>query len=289
MLDRLESRRLLAVTLDNGIINIAGSDDLDHVRVYLAEDKSQLAVKHNNMESTFALADVTGIRFDGRGGNDIAELTRAFGDFFIPATMHGGDGDDILMGVYSADFRAYGGEGDDWLEFYGCKRCTLYGDGGNDRVNAFGRGDHLLIGGDGHDSMHSAAGRDTLDAGAGNDRAWGSGLVIGGVGNDTLCGATVHGGAGHDYIKGTIGDDMLFGQAGNDVIDGGDGNDLLCGGIGSDLLRGGAGDDDLDGGADDDTVVGGAGNDDLFGLDELQGLADNTRFDSGLNGLTVVL
>ena len=65
-----------------------------------------------------------------------------------------------------------------------------------------------------------------------------SGLLLGGVGADT--------------IDGRGGDDDIFGGAGNDLIQGGSGNDYLEGGIGDDIIDGGTG---------DDTMVGGYGND----------------------------
>lgn len=74
-----------------------------------------------------------------------------------------------------------------------------------------------------------------------------------------------HGGAGNDYLAGSILNDSLFGDDGNDTILGGLGDDLLEGGNGNDGLSGGDGNDTLYGGAGSDTLGGNSGDDLLFG------------------------
>ena len=80
--------------------------------------------------------------------------------------------------------------------------------------------------------------------------------------------ATLHGGAGQNYIVGddavqhivlTTGsdNDTVFGGGGNDIISTAGGNDHLDGGTGNDLMAGGAGNDIIAGGDGDDVLQGG--------------------------------
>lgn len=217
----------------------------------------------------------------------------------IPAEVHGGGGDDTLIGSRFGD--------------------TLMGDAGNDRLNG-GRGTDMLIGGDGDDRLNGQAGRDTLQGGSGDDN------LSGGGGNDRL-----EGGAGDDRINGQSGKDVLVGGPGMDRLNdnsgttvvfdevGGDVNIgrtrivsdrgdriqvrvirrlTLTGGAGDDrirvdgfggpvLLRGGAGNDTLIGGRRGDTLEGGDGDDVLQGRagnDLLLGEAGNDRV-AGEGGL----
>ncbi|RSN66712.1 hemolysin-type calcium-binding protein [Streptomyces sp. WAC 04229] len=94
-----------------------------------------------------------------------------------PATLHGGDGMDHLMGD-DGDQRMWGGPGDDMIEGYG----------GDDTVYA-GSGDDHVMGGDGRDSVLGGPGDDMLHGEDGDD------LVCGGTGKDTL-----DGGDGRDIV-----------------------------------------------------------------------------------------
>ncbi|MBN3932645.1 calcium-binding protein [Streptomyces verrucosisporus] len=94
-----------------------------------------------------------------------------------PATLHGGDGMDHLMGD-SGNQRMWGGRGDDMIEGYG----------GDDTVHA-GPGDDHAMGGDGRDILLGGPGDDTLDGEGGDD------LVCGGTGKDVL-----EGGPGRDVV-----------------------------------------------------------------------------------------
>jgi Ca2+-binding RTX toxin-like protein len=87
-----------------------------------------------------------------------------------------------------------------------------------------------------------------VDAGDGDDTVSGPGEIQGGVGDDTLTGSQLEGGAGNDHLQGTDQTDVLIGGPGNDTIDGGPGNDtivdngtpgdrdVISGGDGTDLL-----------------------------------------------------
>jgi Ca2+-binding RTX toxin-like protein len=63
------------------------------------------------------------------------------------------------------------------------------------------------------------------------------------------------GGAGKDTIQAQAGDDRLFGEGGNDVLEAGAGDDVLYGGPGNDIFEGGAGADVIHLGGGSNRVV----------------------------------
>jgi Ca2+-binding RTX toxin-like protein len=160
----------------------------------------------------------TGVIFDGRGGNDTLNGSRA------ADILSGGAGNDTYF-VNRADdlvFENYG-EGNDTIVtsagYY------LYGNVENLTL-ASGAGDIFGVGNELANAVNGNVGANLLIAGAGDD--------------------IVHGGAGNDSIFGQDGADQLFGDNGVDYVVGGDGNDLIYGGADADALYGGAGDDYID-------------------------------------------
>jgi Ca2+-binding RTX toxin-like protein len=75
----------------------------------------------------------------------------------VPATIRGGEGDDVLVGGAAAD-KLIGGPGND----------ELNGRGGND-VLIGGPGDDTLIGGPGNDILQGGSGHNTLIGGPGKN------------------------------------------------------------------------------------------------------------------------
>jgi Ca2+-binding RTX toxin-like protein len=84
-----------------------------------------------------ALSCIHEIHIWGRAGND--KITVLLLD--IPALLHGGDGNDEIIGGMGSNL--------------------VFGDGGNDKLTAGVRSD-LLVGGDGSDSLFDAPGNDVL-------------------------------------------------------------------------------------------------------------------------------
>lgn len=265
-------------------------------------------------------AAVTRVVIDAGDAADEVTLATA-----LPATVLGGDGDDLLFGS-SADDVLTGGSGDDLLIGAGGADRLTGGDG-NDQLDAGaghdeldgGAGDDqldggddndMLAGGDGADVLGGGAAGDTLDAGAGTDQLGGdagSDTLAGGPGDDTLDGGDdpdlLHGGDGADdldggdapdQVYGDAGDDTISAQAGDDRLDGGDGADTVTGGPGSEQLLGGPGADALDGGAGADAVQGGDGDDRLDGGDgadllEGDGGRDVAAYDGRIDSVRVTL
>ena len=98
----------------------------------------------------------------------------------VPATVHGGGGNDTIDGGEKAD--------------------KLYGEAGNDVIVGWG-GNDSIYGGSGNDTLGSywhETGNDYIDGQTGNNN------INGGPGNDT-----VHGGDGNDTISGYTGNDSV--------------------------------------------------------------------------------
>jgi hypothetical protein len=125
--------------------------------------------------------------------------------------------------------------------------------------------------------------------------------IIGGPGNEFLRGTNaadqIDGNAGNDRIVGRNGDDHLVGGPGNDRVFGGRGNDNISGVQGNDLLNGNAGDDTISGDANNtgdltsfDRIYGAAGNDTLRGGDSRDHIFGGTGNDTsfGENGRDIM-
>jgi Ca2+-binding RTX toxin-like protein len=97
---------------------------------------------------------------------------------------------------------------------------------------------------------------------------------------------------GSDSVVGGAGDDFLSGSLGNDTLRGGIGNDRLIGNVGLDVLDGGSGNDTIDGGLSGDSIIAGEGQDvvtggsagDLINLAEFTSVRDTVRFIDEFHG-----
>ncbi|MGZ5511943.1 MAG: hypothetical protein ACXWG7_00995, partial [Chthoniobacterales bacterium] len=200
---------------------------------------------HQPMAQSFTVGPNGRITGDGGDKDDTLALAP---DVISPAVLHGGAGNDLVIGGGGAD--------------------TLTGDVGLD----------ALIGGGGNDSLSGGVDQDYLDGQEGDDTLSGGSeadVLIGGPGADVL-----DGGAGFDtasYITATVGVvvNRALNTGSNDAQDdtyisieriiGSPFADILLGGAGSDNFAGGAGDDVIDGGGGDDLLTGDAGADQLTG------------------------
>jgi len=159
-------------------------------------------------------ADIITITGDTLTGNTAFTVNGVVSDgsdfqIDIVATVHGGDGDDVIVG---------GDLGND-----------LFGDGGNDVITG-GAKDDWIFGGAGNDKLYAGGGDGNyLDGGADNDELYGA------LGSDWL-----EGGSGIDLLEGNAGDDILAGGAGDgDQLHGGSGDDsyILRLGDGKDVIN----------------------------------------------------
>jgi hypothetical protein len=177
--------------------------------------------------------------------------------------LHGGPGDDVLIGDDIAVDEIDGGPGDDRISGGGGGD-YLEGGPGRDRVSG-GAGDDVLSD---HDGQTRAGGRvadlhtyDLLDGGPGRDQVSYANRVDGvrvdlalrrGADGDRLTSIEdAEGGRGADVLRGDRRPNRLRGGPGADLLDGRAGNDRLTGGDGADRMLGGAGRDILEAGGGD--------------------------------------
>jgi len=278
VIQRLEERRMLSVTLDEGTWVIETEDDRSHViSVDLNAARTKLQVTIDGKAAgSVAIADVDSVEIDCGGGNDKISFSVPNKDLWVDVyagagndTIIGGGGDDDLSGE-EGDDSVLGGGGDDYL----------WGDEGNDTIDG-GKGDDAIYSDDGNDSIEGGEGDDTIYAGAGDDDVsgdggdddiwdgWGDDDIEGDGGEDDISGGKgdddLDGGDGGDDLSGGSGDDELIGDSGDDEMDGRAGDDTLAGGLGEDSLSGGAGADQEHGGYDDDQILGQSGRDTIWG------------------------
>jgi Ca2+-binding RTX toxin-like protein len=218
----LESRLLRSATLNNGVLNVAGTANDDRVYVYPNHAGTGIDVKINNRVSSFDLSAVQSIVISGRRGDDTIKIFEDAAQ--IPSTVYGDGGHDDVE-VHSGATHIYGGSGNDRLQAAWIhRRAVIYGESGNDTILS-GYGRDLLNGGDGNDTLDGWAGNNTIDCGAGDD-------IVQANDGDT------YGFTGDDLIQGGDGNDTLLADAGNDSLDGGAGTDTLTGGPGKDVTFG---------------------------------------------------
>jgi Ca2+-binding RTX toxin-like protein len=285
-IEKLEDRRMMAADIDlnNGVLNIQGTDGHDGIAVYAdADDPDKLHVVITNITTSAVLAqdefdrdDVDEIVANGLGGNDqIYNITD------IRAKLFGGIGDDTL----------YGGAANDLLDG-GANNDRLLGNGGNDDlIGGAGNDEYRFSGAQlGSDVVYENASvdTDTLEFG-GQDRGVNVNLA-------TTSAQVVNANLTLRFSSAT-GIENVEGSDYNDTIHGNSRNNVLRGDLGIDALYGYEGDDDLFGGSDNDYLYGGIGNDDLcgeqghdflygeLGLDNLDGGADNDLLDGGQDGV----
>ena len=186
MVEGLESRRHLSVTLAGGVLSVVGTPGGDDIRFEL-RNSTTLRVRENGRDRSFSLSAINSIQVDARAGNDRIDFEDDDGGVRKPTRLIGGDGND----------RIDGGEGPD-----------------------------VILGGNGADEIDGEGGNDWIDGGAGHDElegGWGNDTLLGGLGNDDLDGDggadRLEGGDGQDDLKGGAGVDVIFGGAGNDDFD----------------------------------------------------------------------
>ncbi|MFI5378630.1 MAG: calcium-binding protein [Tepidisphaerales bacterium] len=238
MIECLEERRLLAITLVNGVLNVPGTPRSDVIVTRIIG--KNVVVTINAVDSKFPLAKVRSIVINGGAGNDFI----ANGAGSIPSLLIGGPGNDTLSGGNGND-TLIGGPGND----------RLYGQGGDDLLDG-GPGNDTIIGGPGNDTV-TYAGRTkpvTVDLSRGTGGEAGEHDYISGVEN-------IIGGNGNDLLIGDDNDNIIWGGPGNDTIVGNGGHDTLYGGDGNDLFYA------MDGISD--TIDGGNGNNSAYADVEL--------------------
>jgi Ca2+-binding RTX toxin-like protein len=217
----LESRRLLSVSLSDGILLVQGTTADDEVNIFRTVD--DVVVDLNGHEDRFPAGEVGGILVDTGFGADQIILSR---QLQIRSQLKGGRGNDSISGGDARDV-IFGEGGDD----------NLYGGGGNDVLDPGGEADTILGGtgnkdlidyswrtGDLHVDI-SSEDHDDGESGEHDSVLTDVEVVLGGSGDDELLDAS---GKATTLVGGS-GDDTLTGGAGRNTFDGGSGNDLADG------------------------------------------------------------
>jgi Ca2+-binding RTX toxin-like protein len=277
VVEQLEARRLLSVTLVDRQVQVIGDDEANTVviRRHNTNPNNFYTVSLDGQVSHWDVNQVDSFLIRTNGGDDTVNVNATNGVILITRFIDGGAGNDTINGSAGKD-KVHGGDGNDVIAG-GTSRDELEGGNGNDTINGGDDSDYIH-GGPGDDMLMGEAGDDTIFGGSGNDS------IVGGTEEDILHGEdgsdTILGEAGHDYIHGGAGNDLLIGGAGNDTIIGGAGDDALTGGAGNDVLAGDeeahlptasqpevtvVGNDVLSGGVGDDTLLAHTGTDTLTG------------------------
>jgi len=173
VVESLEQRQLLSVSLHNGILAIEGTDAAESITILPSPRfAGKLQVNVNKQKQFFDEADVKGIYIDANAGNDRVVIENIGKRITIPCTIHGGPGNDTLGGGFGKDI-IDGGSGDD-----------LISGGGGGSILVGGPGNDRIMGGDGADTIYGGRGRNQIStspkAVVGKDK------VIPGGGQDTI-------------------------------------------------------------------------------------------------------
>lgn len=133
VIESLESRQMMSVSLSHGRVTVDGTIHADNIVVQLSPDATVLHVNVNGEDTTFAARKVTRLILSGGRGDDNIMLQEYNAPAIdIPAYIYGGRGNDTLTG----------GSGDD----------IILGHKGDDDI-AGGGGDNRMDGGDGTDTI----------------------------------------------------------------------------------------------------------------------------------------
>ena len=240
VLEGLEGRRLLAASLDGGVLTVAGTAEADSITVGLNSAGTNYSVNINGDSQSFSVSAVEKLVINAGAGNDKIQFNERNGRLTVSPTIDGGDGNDRITGSTRKD-KVTGGRGRDFI----------LGGKGNDRLS--GESDADTVFGD--------AGDDVIFGGGGNDVLGGDDegkLVIVGekiptqiTGNDSL-----NGGDGDDWLLGGVRYErglMDTGQQGVLLSDDDD-TDTMTGGDGADIIGARGTDDVITDESDDDTV-----------------------------------
>jgi hypothetical protein len=149
LVETLEDRRLLSISVLRGALNITGTGGDDVIIVSVAtSQKDTFAVSVNGRLNGVEMQGVKRINISGLAGNDMLLIDETNGVIDVPVNLAGGNGNDTLGG----------GSGPDLLQ----------GGRGNDLIRGGAAGD-VIEGYYGNDTLYGGSGKDNVYAGAGTD------------------------------------------------------------------------------------------------------------------------
>jgi Ca2+-binding RTX toxin-like protein len=237
-LEQLEPRRLLSVSIQDGVLVVTATSGND--RIYLEQVDGGVCVRGYSDdfadENLNPIMGLRGVRVDAGDGNDLVAVNDYGGarPFDLPVTLVGGAGDDSLQG---------------------------------------GAADDVILGGAGNNILDGRGGKNTLD-GPASPLPWATlqngVLTITGTKNNDVIELEFNGGSSRpDYSIRINGEYLPYLDthgARRVVIEGLGGNDTIHIDEGNlpATVYGGAGDDSIYGGAHSDVLIGGSGHDMIF-------------------------
>ncbi|MDB5321989.1 MAG: hypothetical protein JWN40_3620 [Phycisphaerales bacterium] len=156
-----EQSPAITARIDRGVLRVTGTPGPDHILLRRHSDGIEVV----SLPGRFNPALFSRVEIRAFAGDDRIDASA----MNIPATIDGGDGDDLALGGWAADSIS-GGNGRDTL-FGGRGDDTLSGGNGNDYLNPGPGADHVF-GDAGNDQIYALDSQpDTIDGGAGFDRA----------------------------------------------------------------------------------------------------------------------
>lgn len=301
VVESLETRKLLSITLTDGELLVEGSLRKNNgISVDLSSDGKTYGVRVNSDRRTFSAADIKAITLIGGRYNDYI----AVGKFVTLGTViYPGWGNDTVIGGQGADQifelgggnRIYAQGGDDYIVggigdevvYGGYGQDVFFGNGGRDRFygefdnDYFDGSDKInyAYGGPGTDTALNASyirdvenyvGSKTAAASSGTFRLSGSVLTVTGLQNQSNV-FNVSYNSSNTYLNITVGSatqSYRIGSISQIRIIGGSKNDLVQ--VSSSVtlpfnIDVGAGNDTVYAGSGNDTIIGGDGNDRISG------------------------
>ena len=241
-------------------LSVTGTfDDDDYTLSLFGSALEEATISMLDGDDNVVVRGPAGILFSVFGGAD--DDTLDVSGSLSPAEVHGGFGDDHIIGSPQADMLfgegntdvIFGGDGGDQING-GDEVDVLFGEAGADLIEG-GEANDLLVGGFDSDTLFGDKGNDLLIGG--NDEIddpkaadLSGDKLDGGPGEDVIAGdnawPTLKGLdvslelGGEDDILGGDGDDLIYGQHGNDRIQGNNGADTILAMAGFDLVFGGS-------------------------------------------------
>lgn len=301
VVENLEARRLLAITLTNGELLVEGSLRKDNgISVDLSSDGKTYGVRVNSERQTLSAADVKAITIIGGRYDDYISVGKyvTLGTIIYPGwgndTVIGGQGPDQVFElgggnrIYTqgGDDYIVGGVGDD-IVYGGYGQDVFFGNGGRDRFYGEFDNDYFdgsdkvnyAYGGPGTDTAVNASymrdvenyvGSKTAAASSGTFRLSGSVLTVTGLQSHSNVFNIAYN-SSNTYINITVGSatqSYRIGSISQIRIIGGSKNDLVQ--VSSSItlpfyIDVGAGNDTVYAGSGSDTIIGGDGDDRISG------------------------
>jgi Ca2+-binding RTX toxin-like protein len=160
---------------------IRGTDGNDFIQITQKYNSDQdFVISVNGKKRLIPGKERSNLWIDGRKGDDVIVFQNDMINI-DKMVVHGGEGNDIIMGPQGMQVEVHGDSGDDVIIASpdssviegGEGNDTLIGGAGDDFI-AGSEGNDVIYGGSGDDVIYGGEGKDTLCGGSGNNTIWGN-------------------------------------------------------------------------------------------------------------------